>query len=486
MSQQLAAVAAARAAPDDPAPDDVFAYAMDYGTGKSGVILDEWGEMATSGGPQDLLVIAPAGSIRNWYVDKTEMQLSEINAQMNPAFVERMTYIGWDGGNGVRHRENLARFLRARDRPRALFVNVEALSNSESRARELVQEYLEQRGAYEAIDESPIIKGRKAQRTKFIVRTGEDAIVRRLATGRLTPKGPTDLFSQFNFLDWRIIGCKSWQSFEGRYCVTRRMETGGKRFDVIVGYRELDDLRDRIAPYTYRVRKEDCLDLDPKKFVLWEVEHTAEQRRLYKELRADATAMLSTGEFVSTDHVMTMMMRMHQINLGFVIDENGHEHDVLSNRESDLLEILGQHRGKTIIWCPYVRPLLRAAERVEREYGPGSVARFWGGNKRTRGEDEKRFLGDPKCTHMFSTQGAGRCGNTWNVADLTIFMGNSNDLEHRENSEDRNHRKGQTNRVTYVDMIVPGTVDYKNVERLRKKMNLGAMMTGEEARAWLI
>lgn len=484
MRQQIAAMTAAALAPRSPVPDDVFALLMDYGTGKSGVILDEWGEMATSGGPQDLVVLAPAGSVRNFYVDKTDLQLSEVNAQMDPEFVRRMRYIGWDGGKGAAHKEALRRFMVVDDRPRALFMNIEALSSVE-KARELLEEFIGQRGAYFAIDESTVIKGRKSQRTKFIMSIRDKAPIRRIATGMLTPKGPTDIYSQFAFLHPKIVGCSSWQSFENTYCVTRRMETGGKRFDVIVGYRNLEELRERTGPYSYRVRKEDCLDLEPKKYVLWDTEHTPEQRKIYNDLRDNAMAQVGDA-FVSVEHVMTLVMRLHQVNLGFLVDDDDVRHAIPSRRENDLVELLGQHQGKAIIWCPYVEPLLRARDALEKEYGAGCTALFYGGNKSTRGEDEKRFLGDPSCLFMLSTQSAGGRGNTWNVADLTVYLGNSHDLEQRANSEDRNHRKGQTKRVTYVDMRTPDTVDDKIIKNLRKKITMGTTMTGEQAKEWLI
>lgn len=484
MKHQNLALLAASKAPASPCPDDAFAFLMDYGTGKSQVILDEFGEQATSGGPQDLLLIAPAGSYRNWFQDKSDLQLAEIR-HMDPEFYERLEVEYWSSGPSRRKKNDLSRFLRVQDRPRALFVNVESLS-APGAARDLVTEYVSQRHCYGAIDESTTIKGRKSKRTKFVQLLGEDMATRRIATGLLTPKGPTDIFSQFNFLSPRIVGCRSWQSFEGRYCVTRRMEVDGRRFDVIVGYRELEDLQERISPYSYRVLKSECLDLDPKKYVLWETEHTPEQRRLYAELKENAAAELSTGQFVSTEHVMTLIMRLHQINCGHVIDEDGTVHDVPSNREKDIVEMLGTHRGKAVIWTPYLRPIDKIRVAIEKEFGEGCTAEFSGRNVKRRSEEEKRFLGDPACRFMIATQGAAGRGNTWVNADLEIYHSNNDDLEQRYNSEDRLHRKGQVNRVTVADVVVPDTVDMKIVRNLRKKITMATTLTGEQAREWLI
>src|SRR4051812_43839334 len=103
MTQQREAVAACRARPPAPCDEDVFAYLMDMGTGKSKVVLDEWGEGAVSGGALDLLVVAPAGSYRNWYVDKGEDPefWSEMRKHLDPELLERTVYAGWRSGGGV-------------------------------------------------------------------------------------------------------------------------------------------------------------------------------------------------------------------------------------------------------------------------------------------------------------------------------------------------------------------------------------------------
>ena len=58
-------------------------------------------------------------------------------------------------------------------------------------------------------------------------------------------------------------------------------------------------------------------------------------------------------------------------------------------------------------------------------------------------------------------------------------------MEIRLQSEDRAHRIGQTNKVTYVDLVAPGTVDEKILEALRNKIDLAGKVLKEEAREWL-
>lgn len=93
---------------------------------------------------------------------------------------------------------------------------------------------------------------------------------------------------------------------------------------------------------------------------------------------------------------------------------------------------------------------------------------------------------DPACRYMLATQGAGGIGNNWTVANLVVYYANNYDLEMRSQSEDRCHRKGQINRVTYVDLVCPGTVDEKIIDALRRKIDMTTMISGEMYREWLV
>jgi len=59
-------------------------------------------------------------------------------------------------------------------------------------------------------------------------------------------------------------------------------------------------------------------------------------------------------------------------------------------------------------------------------------------------------------------------------------------LEIRLQSEDRAHRIGQKNRVTYIDLVSPDTIDEKILQALRSKIDLAGQVLGEEVRTWLV
>tara|TARA_R100000501_G_C2579111_1_gene83056 strand:- start:448 stop:750 length:303 start_codon:yes stop_codon:yes gene_type:complete len=92
-------------------------------------------------------------------------------------------------------------------------------------------------------------------------------------------------------------------------------------------------------------------------------------------------------------------------------------------------------------------------------------------------QSELRFIvGHPR---------TGGFGLTLTAATTVIYYSNSYDLELRLQSEDRAHRIGQTNKVTYIDLISPKTIDEKIVSALRGKIKIADQILGEDVRDWL-
>jgi hypothetical protein len=481
-----------------------FSLLMQMRTGKSKVLLDDFGEMEVAGEVRDLLIITPAGSYRNWTMDRGPGRESELRRQLDPALMERAAVATWASGHAPSQRA-VADLLKVRDRPRVLNVNVEALS-SVKKAREAVLEFLgAKRGAVVVIDESTAIRNVKSSRTKFIWDLRKLAPYRRTMTGLVSPKSPLDLFGQFYFLDPQILQHWSYFTFRARYAVLRDMPVGEwfqdprtgqptRRTTKIVAtdrdgkpmFRHQEELTQRIAPYSYRKLLADCYDIPETFYLTREVELTDEQRRLYAEIRDNATAQLDDGAWVTATEPVAQILRLHQVLCGHVGDEQRQMHMIPNKRVDAVLEVLAEHDGKAIVWCHYIPLLLAIHERINKEYGEGSAALFYGGNRDTRHIDESRFLGDDRCRFMVATQGAGGRGNTWDCADLAIYASNSWDLEHRDQSEWRTLNVGKRRNVTNVDLVVPGTLDEKVIAALRSKIDVAAAIMGDGYREWLI
>jgi Mesyanzhinovviridae DNA helicase len=521
MAHQLEAVRRALRKPN------AFAYMGETGTGKSGMALIEWQHRYNLNDIRDLLIIAPAGSIKNWYRDKTEEQLAELKNFLDPKLYQQLLFA--DNSKKAESKYARIRLLKSNgSAPRALFVNIEALSQGKNSHTELLcREFLKEGHAMMVIDESTRIRHHDSARSKAVLRLGQHAKARRIMTGMIVPRSPLDLFAQMKFLDWNILGYTSYVAFRARYAKMhlmnappeaiinhflkvflqrKRLSLDTSKWDlqqkidwmlsmgawpgggqpIPIRYQNLDELREKYLPYCFQVWKKDCLDLKPKIYEFRDVELTDEQKRIYKEIRAQAMAELKDGRYVTPANILSQMVRLHQIVCGHVRADDGAVVDIESNRIAAIKDIVEEHDGKAIIWCIYDEEIRKIIQALSLEYGPESVAGYWGGNRKTRDTEERRFLGDPSCKYMVSSQPTGGVGNTWNVATLSIYACNSHDLEHRFQSEDRNHRKGQQESVTYIDLITRGTVEEKIIIALRKKLDLAMTVTGANYKDWLI
>lgn len=459
---------------------DYFAFLMEMGTGKTKVVIDEFCRMYEEGLVDTVIVLAPKGVYMNW-------ARGELPTHVPERIKSEMSVGVWQSGGGNSANQDILRRLREPSPGlRVLLMNVEALSTG-GKARDYAEQYLLSGWpkTYGALDESTYIKNHTANRTKTVIQLGDSMHYRRIMSGLPVPRGPLDMWSQAEFLKPGLLGA-SFFGFQARYAVMERKNFGSRRVNVVVGYRNVDELTTRVAPWSFRVTKEECLDLPPKVYTAREVELTDEQVRLYSELRDFSVSILQDGGVISSTSVITQIVKLQQLVCGHVKNVEGVLLPVPTNRIDVLMEVLGETDSKVVIWSRFRHDISAIAERIDQEYGEGTSAQFHGGNSDSRHLEAERFMSDPACRFMVASYAGGH-GNTWTVADTVVYYSNDYDLEHRAQSEDRTHRGGQTaERVTYIDLIARGTVDEKIVKALRAKINLAAQITGDNYREWLV
>jgi SNF2 family DNA or RNA helicase len=261
---------------------------------------------------------------------------------------------------------------------------------------------------------------------------------------------------------------------------------GGRKVSIVKSYQRLDELSKIIEQFSYRVLKEDCLDLPDKIYIKREIELTKEQVKLYQSMKLVAMASLS-GKVVKAPHVLTQLMRLHQITCGHLTTESGEIVDIENNRLDELMEILEEVEGKVIIWSHYTHDIRKISAILKKTYGENSVVEYYGKTEsETRQESIEKFQ-DPRSPVRFfvGNPQTGGYGITLTAASTVIYYSNGYDLEKRLQSEDRAHRIGQKKSVTYIDLIAEKTVDEKIVKALRKKINIASEVLGEELRSWI-
>ena len=304
-------------------------------------------------------------------------------------------------------------------------------------------------------------------------------------TGSPVTRNPLDLYSQCEFLDPLHLNHSSYYSFRNRYAIMKSANISGRSINLVTGYQNLGELSDRLKPFSYRVLKEDCLDLPDKVYIKREIQLTPEQKKLYDQMRKEALATLN-GKTVTTMTALTQLMRLHQITCGHFSADDGSIQQIKNNRLAELLDVLEEIEGKAIIWAHYQHDVTNIFKLLEEKYGPGSAVHYYGKTlPEQRDYAIKNFKTNDKVRFFIGTPATGGYGITLTQANTVIYYSNGYDLEKRMQSEDRAHRIGQKKTVTYVDLIAQETVDTKIVKSLRKKINIASKVMGEELRDWI-
>ena len=452
-----------------------FAYFMEMGTGKSKVLLDNTAILYDKGYINGLLLIAPKGVYKNWYD-------SEIPTHL-PDHIEKKVVLWKTSDKSKKQMSLLNTLFETGTDLHILIMNVESFSKGAG--LQFAQKFLSCHKAMIAIDESTTIKTPTSNRTKSILKLRQDAKYRRILTGSPVTKSPLDLFSQCLFLDPWLLNHQSYYTFKARYAVTKKIEVQGRRIEIVVGYRNLPELSEKIKPFSKRILKEDCLDLPAKSFIKHTVELTKEQNKVYEQMKKEAIAFLD-GKMQSTATVMTQLMRLHQITCGHFTADDGTIKDLPCSRLTELMSILENVEGKTIIWSHYTHDVKRIIEKIKEVYGDESVVDYFGEtDQENRSKNIKRFQTDDKCRFFVGTTHTGGYGITLTAGSTMIYFSNGYDLEKRQQSEARIDRIGQTKPMTYIDIIAEDTIDDRIVKALRNKVNIANTIMGENIKEWI-
>ena len=452
-----------------------YGYFMEMGTGKSKVLVDNMAMLYDKGRINGAVIIAPKGVYRNWLSQEIPNHL--------PSHVQHKTVL-WTASSSKAKDKEYQQLFKVDDDLHILIVNVEALSTK--RGLEFVAKFLSCHETLLAIDESTTIKNPKAKRTKSILLLSKRAKYRRILTGSPVTKSPLDLYTQCNFLNEFLLGFSSYYAFRNRYANMIDKNFGGRRVQLIGSYKNLDELANSIKAFSYRVLKEDCLDLPEKVYTRREVELTDEQDQAYATMKSAALASLK-GKMATAPHVLTQLMRLHQITCGHLKNDDETITEIKNNRLKELLYLLEEVEGKVIIWANYIYDIKNIVKAISEEYGPDSIVEYYGNISAEQRQKNIEKFQDPNSRARFfiGNPQTGGYGITLTAANTVIYYSNGYDLEKRLQSEDRAHRIGQNKSVTYIDLIAPKTVDEKIVKALRKKMNIANEIMDEDFREWI-
>ena len=452
-----------------------FAIFAEMGCGKSKILIDNIAWLYEQGEIDTVVIVAPKGVYINWV-------RSELPRHM-PDHINYDVYT-WRTNPNKAEGSRLVDGITNRDKLRILVVNVEGFVTK--KLPTYCDLFVKNSNFMVAVDESTSIKNPKAKRTKALVRFGALARYKRIMTGSPVTQSPLDLYAQCGFLNKKLLGFDSFYAFQNHYAILKRQNFGsGHSFQQVVGYRNLEELSDRLSGFSYRIRKEDALDLPAKTYMVREVELTPEQAMSYQSMERAALLYLGGDDLVTAPEAMTQLLRLQQIICGYVKTDEGELVEVKSNRLNTLMEILAETTGSVIIWSRFRHDIEAIQNAISKTYGQRSVVTYYGGTseadrvaavERFENREARFFVGNPQTAGM---------GLTLVAANTVVYYANDFNLESRVQSEDRCHRIGQEHPVLYIDLVAKGTVDEHIVRILQNKLDLSAKTLGESVKAWL-
>ena len=454
-----------------------YALFMEMGTGKSKVLVDNIAMLYDRGAIRAALIVAPKGVYKNWHDIEMPVHL--------PEHVEH-TKVLWEPTTTKKKQMELNTLFDDKGDLKVLIMNIEAFSTA--KGLDFAERFLNifMGKALIGIDESTTIKNPTAKRTKNILKIGNLASYRRILTGSPVTKSPLDLYSQCEFLDPYHLGHQSYYSFRARYANMVKRNFGGRSVQLVTSYRRLDELADKLDTFSYRVLKEDCLDLPPKIFTTRHIELSDEQKEKYVTMKKSAIAELD-GKLMSSMSALTTLLRLHQITCGTFKADDGTVTPLKNNRLTSLMECLEETEGKVIIWATYREDLKNIVAALKKAYGEASTVEYHGGVDANLRQGYIAQFQDVKgpARYFVGNPSTGGYGITLTAANTVIYFSNSYDLEKRLQSEDRAHRIGQTGSVTYVDFIAESTIDERIVKSLKAKVNIANEIMGEDIKDWI-
>ena len=355
-------------------------------------------------------------------------------------------------------------------------INVEAFQTKNEQLLLWWKQFTKKYKTLLVIDESHKIKTPNAARTKAITKLADDCAYKVIMTGSAVTNSPLDCYSQFYVINKTIWEDRNFFLFRNRYAILEKAYgAGGRSFDKVVGFKNLEKLQNVIAPFSHRVNREDLeLSLPDTVDMVMHVELSDAQRKVYEELKRDMMSMVN-DELVTLQNKISFFTKARQITGGVLKTENGLQ--VIDNMPPKLQALCDDvegHEESAIIWCAFTADIAQV-EKALREYG--SVATFYGDTSDT---DRAQAIHDFNAgkVRFFVASSAGSTGlNLQKNCRLQYWYGLFTSPENFEQAKGRTNRTGQSKQCIYKYLLARGTVDDTIYKTLQQKTDLMAQFS---------
>lgn len=423
-------------------------------TGKTKVIIDTACHLYSVAKTIDaVLVIAPNGVHENW----ATRELSKHH---------------WDGisystffwrTEESKSKDYQARFATAlQDKTQLQWFCMASQTMTRDDVRKFIKRIVNRRKVLVIFDESQDFRTPGSKRTSMARALSKKCLYKRILSGTPVDNSPLHAWSQYELLQPGALGFSTFGDFKDHFAVyTSKQTKGGRSYPVLDFFRNLDELRDSMAPFTSVVLREDCPDLPELVLSTIDIELTETQIRIYKDLVKHFETEVN-GELISIGEFTTKMVKLQQVVSGYVKDEYGEVRviDGPNPRLEALLREVYLSSGRVIIWCQFrhdidlvVEALRNAGREVVEYHGRISA-------------DEKqrvREVMSPEAGEygpdLVGQAQSGGSGLDFSAASKIIWYSHTFDAIVRGQADERATAVGGAN-IPVINLVAPGVDEY--------------------------
>lgn len=449
-------------------------------TGKTKLVIDEACHLWCKGEIDGIIIIAPNGVHDNWIrrefpVHAWDCVPSKVFTYNQSLLTSRKWYQG-----------KFDEFLAPVYEMGWLAINVEAVQFDV--CKKSIMRFMKQYPNFMIVfDESHKFGTPGAARTKRVRGLAKKAKYRRILTGSVIDNSPLKAYSQFELLAPKALGFRDYAHFKDTYAEYEQGYAGKRTYDKLVGYRNLEDLRSRIAKFSSVVLREDCEDLPEVVKAPVYLEMTAKQKEHYRTAVDELYVAVENGEIDDIEvEIMEggpLGMKLRQISSGFIIDsETGDTHDLVpwnkNPKVEALLELLEDNDEKLIVWCNFryeidnlYAILKKAGYRPVRYYGKVKDA------EKVKAIDS--FMSDTSVRVFLGQPVSAGEGLNLSSASGMVWYSHTYDATVRNQANERATVVGGKS-IWLSDFVYDGLIETKILENLDMKEKTRKFVIGDE------
>lgn len=467
------------------APARAMAWTMR--TGKSKTIIDRACHLYEVDKIDAVLVFAPNGVHANWI--ERELPAHCWESVPTSALVWRSLEAGT-----IRTRDPLKwdaeleswwqRLATVKTNRRLMWLAVNSESMTRPDVRKAVARFVKHRRVFVVFDESDDFGTPGAKRTKMARALAARCPFRAILSGTIITGSPLQAFSQYELLEKEALGFKTFGDFEARYAeYEKSYGAGGRSYPKLIGYKNEEELRERMARFTSVVLREDCKDMPDLVPRTRKITPTPEQLAIYRELHE--TFLIDVeNERVNVGERAPRFQKLQQVFSGFVIDGNGVvKHIPGGNPRLDALsEEVYLSPGKVIIWCQFQADMDLAKKRLLHD--GHKVVEYHG---RVSGKEKlvalESFRNDPSIKPLVGHAKSGGRGLDMSVASKIFWYSHTFSARTRQQALERATKIGGKN-IEVVDFEAPGPDQYIR-SKIQSRIDVADAIAGAGMKAFL-